>query len=57
MTYFCPLCGKEQAQTIMGHRGSSTFSWEYDFTCEHCNRIISFEDWGWDYSKEDAKDE
>lgn len=52
MTYFCPLCGKEQAQTIMGHRGSSTFSWEYDFTCEHCNRIISFEDWGLDYSKD-----
>ena len=52
MTCYCPNCGKKQTELILGHRGNSSFSWEYEFVCENCSHIITYEDWGYDYSKD-----
>lgn len=49
MTY-CPLCGREQKKDIYGAHTQSNFAWSYEFTCEYCNHIITFDDWGWDYT-------
>lgn len=51
MTY-CPECGFYQTKIITKHKGTTFFSWEYDFVCENCDRIINVEDFGLNHSEE-----
>ena len=53
MSCYCPECGHNQSQSISGTHQVSSFAWTYDFVCEKCWHIISYTDWGIDYSESD----